>query len=91
MMREAKVEGALVDGAAARGGMCLKLNPLWCIGIPDRLVLLPGGQAIFVELKRPDGALRKKQRFVGAKLSAMGFRVEVLWNVEQVQSFLSQF
>lgn len=87
-MREAKIEGALVAGVELEGGLCLKLNPLWFIGIPDRLCLLPGGRAIFVETKAPDGVLRGKQPRVHEWLRNLGFRVEVLWTLEQVVRFL---
>lgn len=88
-MDEATVEDALYGGVEALGGLCIKLNPLWNIGIPDRLVLLPGGRVIFVELKKPDGRLHGKQRkWWPRTLARLGFRLEVLWSVQQVQEFL---
>ncbi len=88
-MNEADVESALYEGVEALGGLCIKLNPLWNIGIPDRLVLLPGGRIIFVELKKPDGKLHGKQRkWWPRTLARLGFRLEVLWSVEQVECFL---
>lgn len=87
-LREVKIEDWLRIGCENLGGFCLKLNPLWFIGIPDRLCLLPGGRAIFVETKAPDGVLRGKQSRVHAWLKRLGFRVEVLWTIEQVEEFL---
>jgi hypothetical protein len=90
MVIEADVEEALRVGVEALGGLCIKLNPFWNIGIPDRLVLLPGGRAIFVELKKPDGKLHGKQRkWWPRTLARLGFRLEVLWSISQVSAFLS--
>ena len=58
------------------GGWCLKwVCPGWS-GVPDRIILLPGGKAIFAELKRPKGGvispLQAKWR---EWLTGMGFTV----------------
>lgn len=88
-MLEADVEEALRLGVEALGGLCLKLNPLWYIGIPDRLALLPGGRAIFIELKKRDGKLHGKQRKWWPRMIArLGFRYETLYTIEQVKEFL---
>ena len=57
------------------GGWCLKLVCPGFTGMPDRLVLLPGGVIGFVELKRPGQRERQRQQFVQARLRKMGFRV----------------
>ena len=52
---EKDIERALVEKVKKRGGYCLKwVCPGWT-GVPDRIVLLPGGKVVFVELKRPKG------------------------------------
>jgi hypothetical protein len=56
-MLEKSVEDYLFAEVAKRGGLCIKLNPKGYKGIPDRLVILPRGQVIFVELKRPKGGI----------------------------------
>ena len=50
-MLEKQVEQYLVKQVKTLGGLSLKLTSL--IGIPDRLVLLPGSRLVFIELKRP--------------------------------------
>lgn len=88
-MLEVGVETALRLGVEELHGLCLKLNPLWYIGIPDRLVLLPGGRVFFIELKKRDGKLHGKQRrWWPMTLQRLGFRYETLYTVEQVQEFL---
>ena len=50
-MRESAIEKALVKEAKSRGGMAVKFVSPGFDGVPDRLVLLPGGKCAFVELK----------------------------------------
>ena len=74
-MSERDVEWALVEMVRGHGGLCLKwVCPGWA-GVPDRLVLLPGGRLVFVELKRPRGGrVAPLQDWWARKLSALGFR-----------------
>lgn len=71
---EKDIEKALGRMVGRFGGLCLKLVcPGWA-GVPDRLVLLPGGHVIFVELKRPkDGVISARQKWWANKLKALGF------------------
>jgi hypothetical protein len=85
---EEDVEDALVGGIEALHGLCWKLKMPWFTGVPDRMVLLPGGRIIFVELKKPKGRKSKRQGVVHETLIALGFRVEVLWTLEAVTNFL---
>lgn len=87
-MLEADVEKTLADGVVVLGGIAFKFVPAGIIGIPDRIVLLPGGRIVFVELKKPKGIVKPWQRRMHKTLRDLGFRVEVLWTVEQVQDFL---
>lgn len=56
------------------GGLCLKwVCPGWA-GVPDRIILLPGGRVMFVETKRPKGGRTAAlQRYWSGKLCALGF------------------
>jgi hypothetical protein len=87
-VRETKVEGRLIERVEALGGYCIKLNPLWYVGIPDRLVLLPGGRVIFVETKAPDGTPRKKQLWWREKLVKLGFTFAFLYTPTNVDIFI---
>ena len=44
-------------------------------GVPDRMILLPGGRIYFVELKAPGKKERPRQRYVQAILQRLGFTV----------------
>jgi hypothetical protein len=52
-MLESEIERKFVNFIKAKRGLCLKQNPKWYRGIPDRLVVMPGGCCFFLELKRP--------------------------------------
>ena len=57
MVREVSVEERLRKSVKTEGGICVKLNPLNNVGIPDRLVVLPGGWIVFAEIKKPKGGV----------------------------------
>jgi hypothetical protein len=86
---EKRIEKYLCERVKARGGLCIKLNPLWYIGIQDRLVLLPRGRIGFAELKRPKGGVHgPKQKWWSRAVTALGFRSRFLQCEDEVESFL---
>ena len=74
LVLEKDIERTLRHMVERRGGMCLKwVCPGWT-GVPDRIVLLPGGRIIFAELKRPKGGrISEMQRWWADKLRSLGF------------------
>ena len=74
-MRETAVEKHLTAEAKKRGGMSVKFVSPGLDGVPDRLVLLPGGKLAFVELKAPGKKMRPLQIHRAKQLTALGFRV----------------
>ena len=52
-MRERQIEQKLVKAVKAVGGIAPKLVSPGFDGMPDRMVLLPGGHVGFVEVKAP--------------------------------------
>ena len=84
-MRESKIERALVDAVRKQGGIAFKFTSQTMNGVPDRLVLLPGGQIGFVELKAPGKQLRLLQKKRKAQLEALGFPVFVADRPEQIE------
>ena len=56
------------------GGLCLKWVCPGQTGVPDRIVLLPGGRVLFVELKRPKGGkVSPLQMWWAQRLHRLGF------------------
>lgn len=69
-------------------GLCLKLKWLGGVGFPDRVILLPGGRVIFVELKRPDGRKGPLQPWWANTLTRLGFHHEWIWSHAGVDRFV---
>lgn len=72
---ERDIERRLRDGVRAFGGLCLKLVCPGFTGVPDRLILLPGGIVAFAETKRPGQRERQRQQYVQKQLRRLGFVV----------------
>lgn len=85
---ERDIERQLKRLVEKRGGLCLKwVCPGW-LGVPDRIVLLPGGRIYFVELKRPNGGkVSKMQEWWTQKLETLGFRVLIVRNADDLAWF----
>ena len=82
---ERDVERALVGMVKRHGGLCLKwVCPGWS-GVPDRIILLPGGRVLFAETKRPKGGeVRKLQEWWHKTLRRLGFQVWVIYSKEDI-------
>ena len=52
-MREKKIETKLSEAVRRRGGLAPKFTSPGFDGMPDRIVLMPGGHMAFVEVKAP--------------------------------------
>lgn len=87
-MRESDIERRLVQGVKKLGGRAYKFVSPGNIGVPDRLVVLPGGVVLFVEVKAPDGRLSPNQRLQMGELTQMGAHVFVVWDAGDVDEFL---
>lgn len=58
-MSESLIERRLKRAVKEVKGRCIKLPALWYRGIPDRLILLPGGRVWFIELKKEKAQTEK--------------------------------
>lgn len=67
--------------------MSIKLAPTRA-GIPDRLILLPGGGLHLVELKTTTGAVRPIQAVFHERAAALGVHVAVLRGRGEILAWL---
>jgi hypothetical protein len=83
---EKTIEGYLVKRVRAAGGMAPKWVSPGQSGVPDRIVFLPGGRIIFVEVKAPGKKLRPLQVHVRGQLEALGVDFRVVDSKETVNA-----
>lgn len=86
-MRESVIEKALIERVKALGGMCEKFTSPSRRGVPDRIVTLPGGKIVFVELKATGGKLSVLQQRDHARRRALGCSVLVIDSLESANAF----
>jgi len=75
---EKSTERKLTKAVKAEGGLCPKFVSPGNDGMPDRIVLLPGGRIGFVEVKSPGEKPRPLQVKRHKELRRLGFQVFVL-------------
>jgi len=89
-MLESVIESRLRQEAKKRGGMALKFVSPGMNGVPDRIVLMPGGKMAFVELKAPGKVPRALQEKRIGQLRKLGFLVYVLDGTERIGGILDE-
>lgn len=89
-MRERQIEAKLVQAVKSMGGLAPKFVSPGLDGVPDRLVLLPGGKMAFVELKASGKTLRPLQVRRKRQLEALGFSVYCIDNTKQIGGILDE-
>lgn len=89
-MLEKDIERRLRELIKKLGGASYKFvspnNP----GVPDRIILAPGGKVWFVELKTETGRLTKLQAAKIAELEKQGANVRVMYGWEAAKSFAEE-
>lgn len=90
-MSEQALERYLVLEAKRCGWLCYKWVSPAQRGVPDRILIAPGGQVTFIELKNPNGAgrLSPLQEVTLGKLTAQGCDVRVLHSKEGVDGLFA--
>lgn len=86
-MLEKDIEKALVKRVKDLGGLCEKFTSPNRRAVPDRIVSLPDGVVIFVELKAPGKKPSPLQTKDHEKRKALGCDVRVIDSLEAVDAF----
>lgn len=89
-MKESQIEAKLGKLVRSRGGLYYKFVSPGNPGVPDRMLILPGGRIVFVELKTEVGRLAAIQKWQLGEMQKRGAEVRVLAGLEQVQQFAEE-
>ena len=89
MDSEKLIEKTLVAEVHKLGGWALKLLCTYVTGLPDRMVLLPGGLIFFVEVKSTGKKPKAVQKLVHEKLRRLGFTVYVIDSLADLNKLLN--
>ncbi len=85
---EKAIERYLVEQAKQNGLLCLKYSNPNMVGYPDRLLVLPGGGVVWVELKSKGRKPAKIQQIRIAELIGMGHLVKVIDNKADIDELI---
>lgn len=86
-MLEKDIESALCARVKSLGGLCEKFVSPGRRSVPDRIVTLPGGAIVFVEVKAPGKKPTDLQERDHARRKALGCRVVVIDSMESANAF----
>jgi len=89
-MREKNIEQKFRKAVRAAGGIALKFVSPGFDGMPDRIVLLPGGRLGFVEVKAPGERPRPLQEARHGMLRRLGFKVYVLDDADDIEKIIRE-
>lgn len=88
MTPAAKLEAYLHRKAVALGGTTRKYASLGRKGVCDRLVFLPGGQIILVEVKAPGDRISPLQRHEAEVMGKLGFITRFVRSKQDIDEVL---
>lgn len=89
-MREKFIEEKLKKAVKEKGGRCLKFVSPGFDGVPDRIILMPGGIIAFAELKALGKKLRPLQERRKRQLESLGFSVFCIDNTKCIGGIIDE-
>lgn len=90
-MKEAEIEKILVCEVKKVGGIAYKWVSPGNSGVPDRIVIFPDMQPVFVELKTDKGRLTALQKAQIRKLEGLGQKVAVVYGIDGLGQFFQDY
>lgn len=88
-MRESTLERRLVREVERIGGRAPKWVSPGNRGVPDRIVILPGGWTVFVEMKAPGKPLGPLQEKWAKILRSLGHQVYKIDSHDDIDRFIA--
>jgi hypothetical protein len=88
MAGEKAIESYLRNRVKSQGGIAYKFVSPGNNGVPDRLVLMPGGGITFVELKAYGKTTTALQKLQHQRIGALGFKVFILDSIPAVDDYI---
>ena len=88
-MLEKDIEKALVRKVKTLGGMCEKFTSPGRRSVPDRIITLPNGKIVFVEVKNTGKKPTELQLRDHERRRALGCDVRVIDNMDDANAFKS--
>jgi hypothetical protein len=89
-LRESKIEEHLQKEVKKLGGVAYKFVSPGNAGVPDRLVVLPKGRIVFIEMKAPGKKPTVLQRKQQSRIRNLGNEVLVIDSKERVDEFIAR-
>ena len=89
MTPERKLEAYLVEQCKKLGFMCRKVQWLGRNGAPDRVVFMPEGKVLWIELKSPKGEVSEIQKLEFGRMEKLGHDVWIAYTKEQIDNLLA--
>ena len=86
-MLEKEIERYFVKKAKQRKCLCYKFVSPGNAGVPDRIIITPWGETVYVELKTPTTDLRPLQRSVHERIRHQNAMVFTLHDRDEVDQF----
>lgn len=90
-MKESQIEKKIADHVKKLGGVSYKFTSPSNRGVPDRIVLFPGGRVMFLEVKQEKGKLSALQQRHLERLKDLGFVAEVAYGLDGGVSIVEAF
>jgi len=89
-MAEKEIERRMCELIRKRGGLAYKFISPCAPGVPDRIVITPGGAVYFVELKTKVGRMANIQKWQVAELEKRGANVRIVHGWEAAKAFVEE-
>ena len=89
-MLEKQIESRMGQMVKRRGGLYFKFVSPGHPGVPDRIIIAPGGKCTFVELKTEVGRLSGIQKYVIGKMRAQGCDVRKVQGWDEAKALVEE-